>query len=374
MTSAGKVEIRTVYGQDPQSGQWLCPMRVLWGLGAREAMSPELEERLCFTATQTGSYEATARVVRRWGAEADDSTIHRHVQEAGARAQAAQEKRVERALSLETRGEVIEEAKAHVGPSEFSLVLMMDGWMVRERGPEWGWKPPDAEVNRVQWHEMKVAILFRADQRAQTQSGRRMILRKFCVACRAGPYEFGRRVYAEALRRGLAQSKRVYVVADGGVWIWNLVQDRFSDVIGVLDFYHASEHLWTVARALYGEGEEARAWVEPLLHKLAHGRETEVLAALERLRESGGARGQECNQTIEREANYFQSHRDHLHYQAIAAQGCPKGSGAVESTCSQLQDRFKRTGQFWSLPRERHLLALALADCNDDWDEIWQLN
>jgi hypothetical protein len=30
----------------------------------------------------------------------------------------------------------------------------------------------------------------------------------------------------------------------------------------------------------------------------------------------------------------------------------------VESQCSQFQDRFKRTGQFWTRPGLRNLLAL----------------
>jgi len=76
---------------------------------------------------------------------------------------------------------------------------------------------------------------------------------------------------------------------------------------------------------------------------------------------------------IETETKYFQRHRDHLQYETAEAQGCPKGSGAIESTCSQLQDRFKRVGQFWTLPGEYCLLALDLARRNDDWDEIWEL-
>ena len=45
----------------------------------------------------------------------------------------------------------------------------------------------------------------------------------------------------------------------------------------------------------------------------------------------------------------------------------------MESTCSQYQDRFKRTGQFWTLAGEHHLLALELARRNQDWDEIWSV-
>ena len=68
------------------------------------------------------------------------------------------------------------------------------------------------------------------------------------------------------------------------------------------------------------------------------------------------------------EVNYFKAHRDHLHYQAVDEQGGPIGSGAVESLCSQLQDRFKRTGQFWTRTGLRHLLAVEEALRNHDFD------
>jgi chorismate-pyruvate lyase len=46
----------------------------------------------------------------------------------------------------------------------------------------------------------------------------------------------------------------------------------------MLDFYHASEHLWAVARSLCPADElAARIWVEPLLSQLKHGQEAGVL-------------------------------------------------------------------------------------------------
>lgn len=374
-TTVGEVAIRAPYGQDPESGRWLFAIRERWGLAPHQAMSPTLEDRLCFTATMTLSYERAAVLAGKWGTSIDDATVHAHVQQAGARAEALTERRVERALDVETRAEVVAEAKSGVPRGEFSLVLMLDGWMIRERGEDWGLKPPETKAERVGWHEMKSAIVFRADQRALTQSGRPVLLEKFYVAHRGGAQELGRRLYAEALRRGLNQAKRVYVVADGGVWIWNLVGDRFGEATGVLDFYHASQHLWAVAHELYGEDDpEARAWVEPLLHQLKHGGEAGVLRQLEDLLALCAEWEEERRRVIEREVTYFENHREHLHYARVAAQGCPRGSGAMESTCSQLQDRFKRTGQFWTLRGENHLLALELASRNDDWDEIWWLD
>jgi hypothetical protein len=371
-STVGELSLRVIYGQDPTHGEWLSPVRQAWDLAANQVMSPVLEERLCYTATMTLSYEKAASVAAKWGSPVDDATLHRHVAQAGARAQAQQAQRVERALDPQTRGEVVAEAKEEVGAGGFSQVLMLDGWMIRERGTDWGLKPPDKQGDRVAWHEMKSAIVFRLDQCAQTQSARGMIVEKFYVAHRGSPQELGRQLYAEALRRGLNQATRVYVIADGAVWIWNIVADRFSDALGGLDFYHASEHLWAVAYALFGEeGPQARQWVEPLLHQLAHGGEAGVLQTLEDLLGLCQEMGQARRKVVEREVTYFQSHRDRLHYQQLQAQGCPKGSGAMESTCSQLQDRFKRTGQFWTLPGEMHLLALELARRNQDWDQIW---
>lgn len=45
----------------------------------------------------------------------------------------------------------------------------------------------------------------------------------------------------------------------------------------------------------------------------------------------------------------------------------PVGSGAIESTCRQLQCRFKRCGQFWSTCGDEALLCLEMFWRNDRW-------
>ena len=78
--------------------------------------------------------------------------------------------------------------------------------------------------------------------------------------------------------------------------------------------------------------------------------------------------------TVAREQAYFETHRDQSHYAALAAKGCPNGSGAMESLCAQLQGRFKRCGQFWSPPGLANLLAVEVARRNFDWDALWTPN
>jgi hypothetical protein len=372
-TCAGRVQVRAAYGWDPLTGQWGCPARQRWGLEPFQRLSPVLEERLCFTATLTGSYEAAAEVAGAWGVAVTDSLIHTHVQKAGQRAEACAESRMRRALAPETRAEVAAEAGRET-PEDFDLAIMMDGWMARERGADWGLKPPEKQGDRVAWHEMKAGIVFRLDARAKTQTGRRALVEKFVEMVRGEPFEFGQRLYALALRHGLAQARRVFVVSDGAAWIWNLAAQRFGPVIGILDFYHASEHLWTLGRELFEDEEKARRWVEPLLHKLRHGQEAAVLKKLERTLGRAAREGSAAEAAARRETHYFHDHREHVHYEQWAAQGIPIGSGAMESACGQFQGRLKGPGKFWTVDGKRNLAALDIARRNHEWDfDSWRV-
>src|SRR5258708_17551330 len=50
----------------------------------------------------------------------------------------------------------------------FSLVIMLDGWMVRERGPQWAAPPDCQDAQRVAWYEVKSGVIYRLDHRAET--------------------------------------------------------------------------------------------------------------------------------------------------------------------------------------------------------------
>lgn len=338
-------------------------------MGPHQKMTPELEDRVCLTATMTGSYGAAAVLSAKWGSTVEASTIRAHACRVGQRAAAQAESR---SRAHEPPGHLPMGAKA-TPPA--ALVIMMDGWLARQRGEHWGEQPAGPLAGRIAWHEIKGAVIYRLEQAGQTAGGRGVIAQKYVVAWQGEPLDFGGRVQAEARRRGLAEAKAVFVVADGSVWIWKVQQDRFGRAQGVLDFYHASQHLWAVARALYPEDESgARGWVEPLLSQLRHGQEQGVLQVLEDLPAWCAQRGRTVPPEVARERDYFQSHREHVHYERMAARGCPVGSGAMESLCSQLQGRFKRCGQFWSADGLGDLLALEVARRNLDWDALWSQN
>ena len=335
-------------------------MREAWQLGAHQKLTPEFAQKLCFTVTATGSYEEAAQVASQWAAQGvDDSTLHALVQRIGARAGEQADQRYEQSP---------QERLPQRSSSELG-VLMVDGCQVRYRGEGWGQQ--ETEKERVEWHELKVGVFYRHEQSAHTQGGRGLLMDKVVVSCQEQAMELGRRLHWEALREGLGRAQQMLFLGDGAPWVWNLKNDRWKEAVGVLDFYHASEHLWDLGRALHGEkGSMLSQWVEPLRHQLRHGEENEALGQIARLTSGDD----EAGKIIRREQNYFQIHAGRMNYQEIAQRGWPIGSGAVESACRQKQCRFKRCGQFWTKQGLANLCALDEARRNRHWDQLWAFN
>lgn len=353
-TVVGLVKVITWYGRDPATGEWGYPLRQTWGLSSHQEMSPGLEDKLGFTLTATSAYGEAAAVAQKWGCTVDPSTLHVLAQRLGARAEAQTQQRMEALAPAQTPPRAASEL----------AVFMLDGWQARYRGPGFGKKR--TKKKRVEWHEVKMGVFYLQEQAGRTPGGRGVLTEKVVVCWQGEPAEVGRRLHWEALRRGLGRAQWILVVGDGAPWIWNVAADRWATAVELLDFYHASEHLWELGRALYGE-DQAKEWVESRLHELRHGQEEEFLAQMAQLK---GPRGQHA-ETVREQKNYFANQAERMNYEEIADRGWPIGSGAVESACSGHQNRFKRRGQFWTREGLGNLAALKQARENQHWDELW---
>jgi hypothetical protein len=313
-----------------------------------------LEDKLAYFATVTGSYEVAAQLAARLGYGVEDSTIHALGQRLGAKAEAQTQERLKRAP----------EEKAPGRAATPLAVLMVDGFQVRFRGPGWGKR--QTVQPRVEWHELKLGVFYRHEEAVAEPRGQ--LLEKVLVGWQGEGLELGRRLHWEALRGGLGRAREVLAVADGARWIWNVVGDRWGDAHQVLDFYHASQHLWGLGEALHPKDALARrAWVEARLHRLRHGQEQGVLREIAALPRRRGAAGK----VMRREQEYFAEHAGRMSYQAFAERGWPIASGAVESGCRARQCRRKRPGQFWTSSGLRHLDALEEARDHSHWDALW---
>ncbi|MGO8927767.1 MAG: hypothetical protein ACLQU3_12860 [Limisphaerales bacterium] len=353
-TGVGVLKVKIWYGLDPGTGRWGSPMRQRWGLGAHQEMSPALEDKLAFTVTATRSYEEAAELAQKWNCPVDDSTLHTLTRRLGTRAERQTQARL---------ASVAAELTPQRAASELA-VFMLDGYLVRYRGPGWGKKK--TQKKRVEWHEIKTGVFYLQEQAARTEGGRGVLSEKVVVCWQGEGVELGRRLHWEALRRGLGRAQWILVLGDGAAWIWNVAADRWADAQELLDFYHAGEHLWELGRALYPEAE-VQEWVESRLHELRHGEEEKFLAKIKRLKPRRG----EAGKTLREQQNYFANQAGRMHYEEMAQRGWPIGSGAVESACSGKQSRFKRRGQFWTHAGVSHLEALIEARENNHWDELW---
>ena len=353
-TSFGLVALRVWHGKDPADGHWGCPLRERWGLSAHQQLSPALEDKLAYFGTVTVSYEAAAKLAAKVGIGVEDSTICALVQRLGARAEAQTQARL-KTLPPENHPE---------RPASALAVVMLDGFQVRFRGPGWG--KQKTQQPRVEWHESKLGVFYRHEQAVREPRGQ--LLEKVLLGWQGQGVELGRRLHWEALRGGLGRAHEVLAVADGAPWIWNVVGDRWPGARQLLDFYHASQHLWSLGQVLHPQDEATRrAWVEARLHRLRHGKEQEVLAEIGALPRRRGEHGK----VIRREQSYFTAHAERLNYQRLARRGWPIASGPVESACRTRQCRRKRVGQFWTPAGLRHLDALEEARDHGHWDDLW---
>jgi hypothetical protein len=250
------------------------------------------------------------------------------------------------------------------------LVLGADGVMVPFRPT--GGQP----TGKTSWHEIKVGVLARLGQH-RTRTGKvvaRLHHRRL-VAVLGDMEALKPRLWLEAVRQGICHAPQVVWLSDGARGLWRLYDERLAAyAMGILDFYHAAQHLWKGAAAwLDGRTTQARRWFGWARHRLRHGKPDGVLADLADALEVEGL-PETARETLMTVYAYLARHREHMHYEAYKALGLPLGSGMVESACKWLiQQRFKGVGMRWSKDGFNHLLHLRLAWVNGSFEALFQV-
>lgn len=222
-TAFGVVKLNVWRGKNPADGSWGIPVRQRWGLNPHQQLSPALEDKLAYFATVAGTYESAAQLARKLSIPIEDSTVCQLVQRLGARAEEQTQQRLK----------TLPQPMASKGPARPLAVIMVDGYQVRHRGPDWGKKK--AQKPRVEWHEQKVGVFYHQDNNADGER-----LEKLNLGWQGDAVELGERLHWEACRQGLGRARQTLAVADGAPWIWRLIDQRWKDADQVLDFYHAS--------------------------------------------------------------------------------------------------------------------------------------
>ena len=176
----------------------------------------------------------------------------------------------------------------------------------------------------------------------------------------------------QAAQAGMDRAERWIALSDGGAGLEHWLRTYFGRVEAViLDFYHATEYLAELGRALHPSDEVARqAWLETWCHRLKHHGGAAVLEELRVLK----VRGRAAREALAEVVRYFTNQRHRMDYPSYVAKGWAIGSGPVESACKTvIGQRMKGAGMRWSehgAAEVSHVRAL-LKSGDGQWNARW---
>ena len=132
----------------------------------------------------------------------------------------------------------------------------------------------------------------------------------------------------ELIAARIPQGKvRVALLGDGADWVWNVMTRSFPEARQVLDYYHMSEHISTVAKLQYGDTLDALEWKEATITRLYLDKTGHVIGGLRRMEPSSNETKEEIRKLIV----YLKKNINRLGYQECRDEGIPIGSGGIES-------------------------------------------
>ncbi|HLJ95200.1 MAG TPA: hypothetical protein VKU02_18630 [Gemmataceae bacterium] len=141
----------------------------------------------------------------------------------------------------------------------------------------------------------------------------------------------------------------------------------------VVDYYHASERLWTLAEALFGAGKQSWCWtrkMQKLILKPAGVRRVlHSAAAVPSRRKLSGKRLAD----FKRAYRYLQARRQHLRYAEYRRLGLPIGSGVTEAACKTVYtQRLKLSGMRWQKAGAQKILQLRVIWLSGVWTQVYE--
>ena len=231
------------------------------------------------------------------------------------------------------------------------LYASFDGIMVPRRDP---WKR-DGSLGKLHCYfsECKTAAFYEAQPGPEGRDAG--VARCTYLATLGDVTTFAPLVAAQAHACGHHWAQELIVLAEGAAWIWNLAAAQFPTAIHSVDFLHASEHLWTVARACCAGEEATKAWVHARQAELKADRLDAVLSAIDAWEPPTEAE-QELQGTAR---HYFAANRERMQYGTFLKRGYHIGSGVIEAACKQVVgSRLDQVGMHWSAAAAEAVVTL----------------
>jgi len=312
----------------------------LAALGISFGVTPALTEEVCRQVADSDSVRAARQALDRRDIDLGHKQTLRIFNSCSGRAVEQRNRWLEQALEQTTVSEGVLRDKR--------VVVATDGGRIRERVParcgrrrangHRGYKAP--------WREPKLLVIYVIDDNGKVENEFRPV---YDGTMKDADAVFEMIAgYLKAL--GGDQARQLIVVADGAKWIWNRTEElarrlgidaaRFEEVV---DWYHAVEVLWEVAKvpAKWSHAQRDN-WVRKAKKLLHAGKIDQLVAFMKKL--LVGRRSKK----VRKHLDYFARNVHRMQYSSFASRGVPTGSGAIESAVRRVVNmRMKSNATFW---------------------------
>lgn len=191
------------------------------------------------------------------------------------------------------------------------------------------------------------------------------------------------RLLADVLERWHGPLPRLAYVTDAGdneTTYYEKVLSRMKhprtgeklEWIRVVDYYHASERVWTLADQIFGKGQRSAAWARKMQKwMLKPGGVNRVLHSAAAYRDQYRLKGKRLDE-FRKAYRYLQIRMKYMNYAYYRSVGVPRGSGVTEAGCKTVYtQRLKLSGMRWQKTGAQTILNLRVLQLSNVWDEAY---
>ena len=249
-TALGSMTLERAWYHCPACGRGFSPRDRALGL-ENASLSPAVRRMVGIAAGETSFGHASAALRELAGLEVGAKQVERHAEALG------------RDIARDEL-EVIDPEPATAN----TLYVGLDGTGVPMRKSETAGRVGKQADGSAKTREVKLVTVWSAERRDKDGSPCRDPGSGSCngaiesIATRdtdRAPSLFAKRVLRELERRCVDLVARRVVLGDGAPWIWNFADEHLPDAVQIVDIFHAKQHIFDVAKAIYGPGSDLAA-------------------------------------------------------------------------------------------------------------------
>jgi len=163
---------------------------------------------------------------------------------------------------------------------------------------------------------------------------------------------------------GTDDADQIIFLSDGAGWLENLRKKLFPNSIGIVDFYHASQHLYKLVDSLLFYSKQKKAiFFDKCYELLELGMIDQMTDLIERKTTDSN------RESVNKQLAYFTGNKDKMRYGLFRSVGIFIGSGAVEAGCKTIvENRLNSSGMRWTKKNAANVIALRCAIYSGAYD------